>query len=63
MRWLVEECGFDKKSMITGSWGNRKCVVANFKKWATYKPFISSLVNEPEFPLVIWVLAEKTGGN
>jgi hypothetical protein len=44
--------------MVSGSWGNRKCVVANFHEWMPYNSKKHSLENEPEFPVVVWVLAK-----
>ena len=35
------------------SWGNRRCVQANLRRWAPHRPW-RSLRNEPLFPLVVW---------
>jgi SAM-dependent methyltransferase len=56
LRALLEECGFER--VETGSWGNRRCVRANFRKWPKYRPW-HSLRNEPEFPVVVWAFARK----
>tara|TARA_R110002096_G_scaffold285073_10_gene478914 strand:+ start:4985 stop:5626 length:642 start_codon:yes stop_codon:yes gene_type:complete len=60
MTYFLEESGFSAEQTQTGSWGNRKCVVANLHKtrWASFgwgKP----INNEPEFPVVVWALAQK----
>jgi hypothetical protein len=59
IKYLLAECGFNLESIQTGSWGNRACIVANFARWEYYNPAIHSLVNEPDFPLVVWALAQK----
>jgi SAM-dependent methyltransferase len=56
LRQLLNECGFE--NVVTGSWGNRRCVVANFDDWVHYKPW-HSLRNEPLFPVVVWAFARK----
>lgn len=40
------------------SWGNRRCVNGNLRKWAAYRPW-RSLRNEEELPLVVWALARR----
>jgi SAM-dependent methyltransferase len=60
IRFLLEDAGF--VNVVTGSWGNRKCLMADMKpgmKWTMYHPMLHSLKNEPQFPIVTWALAEK----
>ena len=59
IKYLLAECGFNLESIQTGAWGNRACVVANFARWELYNPSIHSLANEPDFPLVVWAIAQK----
>jgi SAM-dependent methyltransferase len=59
IKHLLAECGFALDRIRTGSWGNRACVRANFARWTLYRPLFHSLRNEPEFPVVVWVLAQK----
>jgi len=59
IRYLLTESGFKKDCITTGSWGNSECVIANFKKWIKYNPKKHSLVNEKNFPIVIWAIAQK----
>ncbi|NJM60946.1 MAG: hypothetical protein HC849_13210 [Oscillatoriales cyanobacterium RU_3_3] len=59
IKYLLAECGFNLERIQTGSWGNRACIVANFSRWEYYNPAIHSLANEPDFPLVVWALAQK----
>lgn len=61
MRHFLAECGFPLDGIVTGSWGNRACVKANFTKWAR-RGWFGSLRNEPDFPVVVWALARKDGG-
>ncbi|MBY0526618.1 MAG: class I SAM-dependent methyltransferase [Gemmataceae bacterium] len=60
LRYFLAECGFSLDHIETGSWGNRACVVANFERWMPYRKSRHSLVNEPDFPLVVWALARKS---
>jgi SAM-dependent methyltransferase len=59
LRYFLVETGFDPTSIITGSWGNKDCVIENFKRWAEYDPAIHSLANEEAFPIVCWGRARK----
>lgn len=58
LRYLLAECGFPLEDTQTGSWGNRACVRANFRRWA-HRGWLGSLANEPEFPVSIWALARR----
>jgi SAM-dependent methyltransferase len=58
IKHFLAECGFGLEKIQTGSWGNRACVRANFKSWAWKWPW-RSLRNEPDFPVVVWALAQK----
>ncbi|MBI1359075.1 MAG: methyltransferase domain-containing protein [Alphaproteobacteria bacterium] len=55
---FLEDAGFRSDLIKTDSWGNRACVVANFKGWKK-RGFFGSLVNEPEFPVTVWAFAQK----
>lgn len=57
LSYLLQECGFPAGEIQTGSWGNRACVKGNFHHWA--KAGFRSLVNEPDFPVVVWAFARK----
>jgi SAM-dependent methyltransferase len=60
MRILLERAGF--RDVRTGSWGNRRCFKTDMKpglELAHYKPWIHTLKNEPQFPIVIWAFARK----
>jgi len=59
IKYFLAECGFPFGTIQTGSWGNRACIKANYKRWVNYFPLIHSLRNEPEFPYVVWALARK----
>lgn len=58
LKYFLCECGFPLETTRTGSWGNRACVTANFKKWARTGWF-RSLKNERDFPVSVWALAKK----
>lgn len=61
LRYFLAECGFPLESTVTGSWGNRSCVVSNFHKWTRYRPWQHSLKNDPTFPVSVWGLARNEG--
>ncbi len=55
LTYLLNECGFP--NVETGSWGNRRCIRANFSDWVRYVPWRHSLRNEPNFPVSVWAFA------
>ena len=59
MKYFLEEAGFSLGSVETGSWGNKECAIANFDSWTTYDKENHSLENDPIYPLVVWVVAQK----
>jgi SAM-dependent methyltransferase len=60
LKHFLAECGFLLDNIQTASWGNRKCVAANFgKRWVRYHRRLHSLKNEPDFPYSVWALARK----
>lgn len=59
LKYFLAECGFPLEKIHTNSWGNRKCIISNFKGWTRYIRTLHSLRNEPNFPMVVWALAQK----
>ena len=59
LKYFLHECGFKLENIRVEAWGNRKCVMGNFKSWKVYNPMFHSLQNEDNFPLVVWALAKK----
>jgi SAM-dependent methyltransferase len=61
---LLVESGFCREGVRAYSWGNRACLRANlrgsYKSWINYRPRLHSLENQPDFPLVVWAIAEKS---
>lgn len=57
IRHFLAECGFDLDSVKTGSWGNRRCVIANLGGAVRYRSRLHSLQNDPDLPMVVWALA------
>jgi SAM-dependent methyltransferase len=55
---LLQEAGFDEQNITTRSWGNRQCVKANFSRWRKAGPF-NSMVNEPNYPVMVWAYARR----
>jgi hypothetical protein len=56
LRILLENAGFVE--VETHSWGNRKCVTANFDTWKRYWPW-HSLANEKLLPFMIWAYGKR----
>jgi hypothetical protein len=42
-----------------GSWGNRACVKANFRRFPSWIPWWHSLKIESLYPVVVWAFAQK----
>ncbi len=59
IKHLLAEGGFNLEDIETGSWGNRSCVVGNFRRWPNYNSWFHSLRHEPDFPVVVWAMATK----
>lgn len=59
IKYFLEECGFETAKIQSFSWGNKKCINANFKDWIPYNKSRHSLNDEENFPIVIWALAKK----
>lgn len=57
---VMEDGGFDRANIRTASWGNRACVVSNFRRWTPYGfGWFKSLKNEPDFPVSVWAIAKR----
>jgi len=65
MRYFLEDCGFEASKTKTWSWGNRDCAITDFnscaegKGWTRFDPEKHSLVNERNYPVVVWAIATK----
>jgi SAM-dependent methyltransferase len=60
-KYFLSEAGFPLELIRTGSWGNRKCIKANFKRAIRYRRLLHSLKNEGNMPVTVWALARKPG--
>lgn len=58
MRWFLEEAGFNPDRIQTFSWGNRRAVVSNLRRWSR-TGFKRRFPNDERFPVTVWALAEK----
>jgi SAM-dependent methyltransferase len=58
MKYFLEEAGFSSEKIQVGSWGNQACVKATLKG-RNYCRRLHSLKNEPDYPVVVWALAQK----
>jgi SAM-dependent methyltransferase len=59
LKCLLVESGFPADRITTGSWGNRACVKANFRRFPSWIPWWHSLKNESLYPVVVWAFAQK----
>lgn len=63
LRHFLAECGFPLEGIATGSWGNRACIEATFRReFRLFNRHRHSLANEPEYPVVVWALARAPAG-
>jgi hypothetical protein len=53
---LMEPAGIEVVAI--GTWGNRQCVIGNFKRLSSYMTR-HSLRNEPDFPVQVWAFARS----
>ena len=58
LAYFLEEAGFFRDKMRVGAWGNRACVKASLVG-RNYCRRIHSLKDEPDYPVVVWALAQK----
>lgn len=58
LAYFLEEGGFSRDKMRVGAWGNRACVKASLAG-RNYCRRLHSLENEPDYPVVVWALAQK----
>jgi SAM-dependent methyltransferase len=59
LRTLLEQAGLEVER--TGSWGNRRSVIANLRRWPAYRRW-QALENEPGVALQVWAFARAPGG-
>ncbi|MCH2164256.1 MAG: class I SAM-dependent methyltransferase [Marinovum sp.] len=61
---LLIEAGFDEAQIVSFQWGNRAAVIRNtFGKFPPeFHRESDDLSNEPDFPVAVWALARKEGG-
>jgi SAM-dependent methyltransferase len=58
MRYFLADCGFPIDEITTGSWGNRQCVEATFRReFRLFNRYLHSLAPDPQYPIAVWALA------
>lgn len=57
LKVFLKQQGFS--NVEVASWGNRDCVIGNLYSWPYYDANVHSLVNEEEYPIVVWAFAKK----
>jgi SAM-dependent methyltransferase len=55
---LLESAGFVVDTVET--WGNRRCVVGNFRRWSAYRPW-HPLHNDRDLAVQVWAFARNPG--
>jgi hypothetical protein len=58
LQTLLERAGLEVEHV--GTWGNRQCVVGNFRRWSAYRPW-HSMRDDPELPVQVWAFARAPG--
>jgi SAM-dependent methyltransferase len=56
LRTLLESAGLTVGTVDT--WGNRRCVTGNLRRWSSYRPW-HSLRNDPELAVQVWAFARN----
>jgi SAM-dependent methyltransferase len=56
LRTLLESAGLEVDTVET--WGNRRCVVGNLRRWSAYRRW-HSLRNDPDLPVQVWAFARN----
>jgi SAM-dependent methyltransferase len=56
LRTLLESGGLAVDTVET--WGNRRCVTGNLRRWSSYRPW-HSLRNDPELAVQVWAFARN----
>jgi len=61
LKYLLADCGFDLQDIQTWSWGNRAAAKGNLHptEYPAYFRHLSSLKNDPLFPVQVWALARR----
>jgi SAM-dependent methyltransferase len=60
MKYFLAECGFPLDTIQTGSWGNRACIEATWRReYILFNRRVHSLENDPTLPIVVWALAGR----
>lgn len=59
LSYLLQECGFEASEIRANSWGNRRCLKANLKRWRK-RGFFGSRANEENYPVMVWAFARKS---
>lgn len=58
LKYFLEKRGYDK--VETFSWGNKECLIANLEDWPKYDVDRHSLVNNEDYPIMVWGFAQKS---
>jgi SAM-dependent methyltransferase len=56
LRTLLEGAGLAVDTV--GTWGNRRCVVGNFRRWTAYRRW-QPLRNDPDLAVQVWAFARN----
>ena len=59
LRTLLESAGLEVETV--SSWGNRRCVNGNLRRWSAYRPW-HSLRSDPDLAVQVWAFARNPAG-
>jgi len=60
IKYFLAECGFPIDRIATGSWGNRECIEATFRRqFRLFNRHLHRVANDPDMPIVVWALAGR----
>ena len=60
LRYFLEDAGFPEGQTTSGSWGNRRCIEATFRReYRLFNRFLHPIDTEPDYPVVVWALARS----
>jgi SAM-dependent methyltransferase len=57
LKYFLEKKGYNH--VETFSWGNKECLIGNLEDWPKYDVERHSLVNDEDYPIMVWGFACK----
>jgi len=60
LKFFLEKRGYT--NVETFSWGNKECMIANLEDWPKYDEERHSLINDEDYPVMVWGFAQRPKG-